>query len=335
MKDRRSASCARLRLLAVMIAAIAGITSAGWADARQNGKPAIGFLAFAESGCKNAAFHRGMKELGYEDGKNWVFKCVHSDGKYERLDAAAAKVAAMTPDIFVVFGHAPTKAAQRATKTIPIVMSASGEPVEMKIVQSLARPGGNITGVSYYANELNSKRLEFLASMVPGFRRLGMLLHRGLPRDLAEAYIQNSAETGKVLGFSSHVVEYSSAADIDKAFGEMRRLGVQGVFVAPTREVKAEIQRIAELGLKFRLPVVHFRKSFPAAGGLMSYGPDYNILYHRTAWYVDRILKGARPADLPVEQPARFELHVNTATAKALGLKVPESLLLLADKVIE
>jgi len=329
MSDKRRIRLS-VQLLAVMIAAISGAVSA-----RQDGKPVVGFLAFNAKGCASEPFHRGMKELGYEDGKNMVFKCVHSDGRYDRLDVAAAKVAAMKPDVFVVFGHAPTKAAQRSTKKIPIVMSTSGEPVEMKIVRSLAYPGGNITGVSYYANELNSKRLEFLTMMVPGLKRLGMLLHAGLPEDLAQAYIKNSAETGKALGFSSHVVEYSNVADIGRAFEEFKRLGVQGVFVAPTRANKAEIERIAELGLKNRLPTVHMRKEFPAAGGLMSYGPDYNVLYHRTAWYVDRVLKGVRPADLPVEQPARFELHINAATAKALGLKVPGSLMMLADKVTE
>jgi putative ABC transport system substrate-binding protein len=214
-------------------------------------------------------------------------------------------------------------------------MSASGEPVAMGFVQSLARPGGNITGVSYYAPELTLKRLELLKSMAPNLKRLAVLTHSGLPQELAGAYLRDCEAAGKVLGFTVHVVKYSKLEDIDNAFAEMKQLDVQGVFIAPTREVKAETERMAQLGLKHRLPIVHSRKTFVPAGGLMAYGPDYSVLYHRAAFYVDRILKGAKPGELPVEQPARVELHLNLATAKALGMQVPESLLLRADKVIE
>jgi len=303
--------------------------------AAQDGKPVIGFLAFEPGGCKNAAFHKGMKELGYEDGKNMVFVCRHSEGRYERLDATAAELIKEKPDLLVVFGHAPSQAVQRVTKTIPVIMSTSGEPVAMGLVQTMARPGGNITGVSYYATELNIKRLEFLKSVVPGLKRLGVLLHAGLPQDLAGAYLRDSETAGKAMGFSVHPVKYSKVEDIDDAFVEMKKIDVQGVLVAPTREVKAETRRVIQQGLQHHLPIVHSRKSFAAGGGLMSYGPDYSVLFHRTAFYVDRVLKGAKPAELPVEQPARFELHINVATARQLGLTVPESLLLRADKVIE
>ena len=317
------------------LAGVLLLVAGGPVLARQDGKPVIGFLAFEAGGCKSEPFHRGMRELGYEDGKNMIFVCRHSEGRYERLDAAAAELAAAKPDVVVVFGHAPSQAARRATKTIPIVMSTSGEPVAMGFAQSLARPGGNITGVSYYATELNIKRLEYLKSIVPSLKRLGVLLHSGLPQDLAGAYLRDSEAAGKAMGFSVHVVKYSTLEEIDGAFAEMKKLAVQGVLIAPAREVKAETQRLAELGLQYRLPVVHSRKSFPPVGGLMSYGPDYAVLYHRTAFYVDRVLKGAKPAGLPIEQPARFELHINLGTAKALGLKVPDTLRLRADKVIE
>lgn len=311
------------------------LSATGPVLARPDGKPVIGFLAFEAGGCKSEPFHRGMRELGYEEGKNMVFVCRHAEGRYDGLDAAAAEVLAAQPDVLVVFGHAPSQAAQRATKTVPIVMSSSGEPVAMGFVQSLARPGGNITGVSYYATELNIKRLEFLKSVVPGLKRLGVLLHSGLPQDLAGAYLRDSEAAGKAMEFSVHVVKYSNLEEIESAFAEMKKLDVQGVLVAPTRELKAETQRVADLGFQYRLPVVHSRKSFPPAGGLMSYGPDYAVLYHRTAFYVDRVLKGAKPTELPIEQPSRFELHINQATAKALGLRLPETLLLRADKVIE
>lgn len=317
------------------LASLILVVAHGPVPAKQDGKPVVGFLAFEPGGCKNEAFHRGMRELGYEDGRNMVFVCRHSEGRYELLDATAAELIKQKPDVLVVFGHAPSQAAQRVTRTIPVVMSTSGEPVAMGLVQSMARPGGNITGVSYYATELNIKRLEFLKSVVPELKRLGVLLHAGLPQDLAGAYLRDSKAAGKAMGFSVHPVKYSKVEDIDDAFGEMERLDVQGVLVAPTREVKAETQRVIKNGLQHRLPIVHSRKSFASGGGLMSYGPDYPVLFHRTAFYVDRVLKGAKPADLPVEQPARFELHINVATAKTLGLQVPESLLLRADKVIE
>ncbi len=319
--------CLRLTLGALMLAACA--------PAQSNGNPVIGFLAFEPGGCRNEAFHRGLREFGYEVGSNLTLKCVHSEGRYDRQDAAAVELVAQKPDAIVVFGHAPTQAAQRATRTIPIIMSTSGEPVSMKLVHSLTRPGGNITGVSYFASELNIKRLEYLKSVVPGLKRLAMLLHAKLPSDMAGAYLRDSEAAGKALGFSVHVVRYAGLEDLDAAFAEMKGLDVQGVFVAPIREVGAETRRMAELGLRHRLPVVHSRPSFAPAGGLMSYGPDYTILWRRTAYFVDRILKGAKPADLPVEQPSRFELHINMRTARALALKVPESLLLRADKVIE
>lgn len=316
-----------------VLALLIGIPLAGFA--KQDGKPVIGFLAFESGGCKNPAFHRGMKELAYEEGKNMIFVCRHSEGRYELLDATVADLLKAEPDVLVVFGHAPGQAAQRATKTVPIVLTASGDPVGMGFAQSLARPGGNITGVSYYATELNIKRLEMLKSMVPDMKRLAVLLHSGLPQDLAGAYLRDCEAAGKTLGFTVHVVRYSKLEEIDRAFEAMKKLGAQGVFIAPTREVKAETQRVADLGLQHKLPIVHSRKSFTPLGGFLSYGPDYPVLYHRTAYYVDRVLKGANPGELPIEQPARFELHINMATARKLGLQVPESLLLRADKVID
>jgi len=319
----------------LLVAACAVATMPGIATARQDGKPVIGFLAFEPGGCRNAAFHRGMRELGYVDGQNMVFLCRHASGRYEELDAAVRDLLDTKPDVLVVFGHAPARAAQRATRELPIVASTSGEPVSMGFAQSLARPGGNITGVSYYAPELNLKRLEFLKQIVPDLSRLAVLMHSGLPSDLGDAYLRDCEEAGRTLGFSIHVVKFGALEEIDAAFAKIDSLGAQGVFVAPTREVRAETQRMADLGLQYHLPVVHSRKSFPATGGLLSYGPDYPQLYFRTAWYVDRILKGANPADIPIEQPARIELHINLATARAIGVDVPEAILLRADKIIE
>ena len=294
--------------------------------------PRIGFIAFEPGGCRNAAFHKGMRELGYVEGKNFMFDCRHAEGRYDGLDVTATDLVRDKPDVIVAIGHAPALAMQRATKTIPIVTCASGEPVELGLVQSLARPGGNVTGVSYFNTELNIKRLELLKAAVPHLKRLAMLKHAGIPGELTAAYQRDTEAAGKILGFEVKVVKFAKLEDLDRAFEEIVRFGADGVFVAPMREVHAETKRLIELSHRHRLPVVHFRKSFAKGGGLMSYGVDYAILHHRTAAYVDKILKGADPAELPVEQPARFELVVNLKTVEALGLQLPGSLLLRADE---
>lgn len=296
--------------------------------------PRIGFLAFQEGGCRNEPFHQGLRELGYVEGKNFTFDCRHAHSRFEALDAAAVELVRAKPDVIVVFGHAPTRAAQRATKEIPIVMSASGEPVEMGLVQSLARPGGNITGVSYFNTELNIKRLEYLKTLVPNLKRLAVLMHAGIPTELADAYLRDCETAGKALGFGIQVVKFTKLEDLDEVFAEMSRFGAQALFVAPMREVAAETKRLVELSNHHRLPTIHFRKAFAKEGGLMSYGADYAVLYRRTATYVDKILKGAKPAVLPIEQPARFEFVINAKAAKALGLTIPPELLVRADEVI-
>ncbi len=305
------------------------------ANAQPAGKiPRIGFLAFQEGGCRNKPFHDGLRELGYVEGKNFTFDCRHAHGQFEALDAAAAELVHAKADVIVVFGHAPSRAAQRATKEIPIVISASGEPVEMGFVQSLGRPGGNITGVSYFYTELNIKRLEYLKTLVPKLKRMAVLVHAGVPTELTNAYLQDCEAAGKALGFEIQVVKFTSLEDLDRAFAETVRSGAQGLFVAPMREIAAETKRLVELSNHHRLPTIHFRKPFAKEGGLMSYGADYAVLYHRTAAYVDKILKGAKAAELPIEQPARFEFVINLKTAKALGLTIPPELLLRADEVI-
>lgn len=297
--------------------------------------PRIGFIAFEPGGCGNPAFHRGLRELGYVDGENMVFECRHAEGKFEGLDAAVAELVRAKPDVIVAFGHAPTRAVQRATKDIPIVMIASGEPVELGFAQSLARPGGNMTGVSYYNTELNIKRLELLKTVVPNFKRLAVLVHAGVPEDLASAYIRDAEAAAGALRFDAKVVRFRTLEDLDRAFEEMGRFKADGVYVAPMREVAAETRRLVELSKRHHLPVVHFRKPFPKAGGLMSYGVDYATLYHRTAMYVDRILKGANPAELPIEQPATLEFVINLRAADELGLTIPQGLLLRADELIQ
>jgi putative ABC transport system substrate-binding protein len=204
----------------------------------------------------------------------------------------------------------------------------------MGFVQSLARPGGNITGVSYFNTELNIKRLEFLKETLPDLKRLAVLVHASIPSDLTDAYLRDCRAAGRNFGFDVQVVKFRKLEEFDRAFKDMIAAGVQALFVAPMREVAAETRRLAELSVRHRLPTIHFRKTFPKEGGLMSYGADYPTLYHRTATYVDKILNGAKPAELPVEQPARFEFLINLKTARALGITIPHELLLRADEVI-
>jgi len=297
--------------------------------------PVIGFLAFNAKGCHNANLERGLRELGYTEGRNYKFECRHADGHYDGLDPAARELAAARPDVIVVFGHAATLALHRATTEIPIVMLSSGEPVSVGFARSLAHPGGNMTGVTDFSIELNIKRLELLKSAVPMLRRLAILVHSGLPADLAAAFLRDSEAAGRQFGFSVHVVNFSRLEDLDGAFDQMEAAADQALLVAPMREVPAETARLVELSHKHRLPTVHLRKSFVLAGGFMSYAVDYSILQHRAAFFVDQILNGARPGNLPIEQPARFELYINSASARLLDVELPESLVLRADKVVE
>lgn len=314
---------------------VLGLALCRLADAQPAEYPTIGFLAFDAKGCHSEAFQGGLRRLGLVENKNFSLVCHHADGNYSRLDGAARELVRTRPDVLVVFGHAATQALQRATRDIPIVMLSSGEPVASGFAQSLSRPGGNMTGVTDFTLELNLKRLELLRTAVPSLRRLAVLVHTGLPEDLAASFLRDAGTAGRQLGFGVQVVKFTGLDDLPQAFDAMKRLGAQALLVAPMREVPAETRRLVELSYRYRLPTMHLRKSFVIAGGLMSYGVDYPALHQRTALYVQRILAGEKPGDLPIEQPSRFEFYINSSSARNLGLLLPESLLLRADKVIE
>jgi len=297
--------------------------------------PRVSLLAFNEMGCPNQAVQDGLRELHYIDGQNIRLDCRHAHGRYADLDAVAAELVRSKPNVIVTIGHAQSQAARRATRAIPIVMLASGEPVAAGLVASFAHPGGNVTGLSYFSTELNLKRLEFLKAMVPGLKRLGILIDPTAPKDLNESYVRDARTAGQVLGFEILVFQMSAVADLDQVFKKMASKKIGAVFVPPKLRHPGEIERIADLARRYRLPTMHYVKTFPEIGGLMSYGADYVLLQRRAAIYVDKILRGARPADLPVEQPTQFILAINVKTARELGLSVPKSLLARADKVIE
>lgn len=299
-------------------------------------KARIGIFAFsnASGDCQNKAFTEGLFELGYVEGKNIVTDCQHVSG-HQEIDSAVAELVRRRPDVIVAFGHAPALAARRATRDIPIVMSSSGEPVAAGLVTSLVRPGGNVTGVSYYNTELNAKRLELIKAVLPGVKRVALIRDPHAPPDLIDVYARHSREAAKTLELELHLVDVNSPDELDARFAQMARDKIEAVFIMPFHTLFKEIPRIALLAKLHKLPTMHCHKSFVTAGGLMFYGVDYAVQHRRMAAYVDKILRGANPADLPIEQPARFEFHLNRTAADLLGLRLSPAVLLRANKVIE
>jgi len=303
------------------------------AETEQAGKVFhIGELVFGVCPGSDATFHGAMRDVGYIEGRNVVFECRSANEDYDRLPQAATELALHKVDVIVALNHPAARAAHQATKTIPIVMVASGDPVGAGLVASLRQPGGNVTGLSYYATELTAKRLELLKELIPTTRRIAALSNPAL------AYLpfpQDTKAAGQRLGIEANFVEVRDVHDLDSAFEAMARERPDAVFILPDLMLGRQAKRIAELALTHRLPTMSWGRWFVSAGGLVAYAADYKAMERRAADYVDKILRGAKPADLPVEQPTNFELVINLKTAKALGLAIPQSLLLRADQLIE
>ena len=279
------------------------------------------------------ALLRGMRELGYVEGKNLTIEWRFAGGKYERLPDLAAELMQLKVDAIVVTGGPATKAAQKATATIPIVMVNNNNPVGDGFVASLAHPGGNTTGLTTMAGELNPKHLEMLRGMVPKLSRVAFLAN---PANPAYATTLKNIQAGaRSVGVTLLPLEARTPQEIEQAFAAMTREKAGACIVHADGFLNQQRRQIAELALKHRLPSIFGRREYAEAGGLMSYGPNYADNYRRGAIFVDKIFKGAKPGDIPVEQPTIFELFINGKTAKALGLKIPQSLLISADKVIE
>ena len=296
----------------------------------------IGFLAWDAASCRSEAFMTGLRELGYDEGRNVVIDCHHADGRHEGLAPAAAESVRRRPDVIVAITHDYAEAARRVTQDIPIVMIVGGDPVAAGLVASLARPGGNITGVGHFSPELNAKRLELLKAVSPRIKRVAVLVFGpDKTSDLGRFNLRDTAQAAKALGLALQVIEVSGAEELDRAFDEIVAARADAVYVLPNRLFAVQMQRIADLAVWHRLPTIHFYEKFPEVGGLMAYGVDFQAVHRRATVYVDKILKGANPAELPIEQATRFELVINLETARELGLKVPQALLLRADKVIE
>jgi putative ABC transport system substrate-binding protein len=316
-----------------------GGAAAAWplaARAQQAGKVArLGWLRLgsaANFAGRVEALRTGLRELGYVEGKDIVIEFRWPE-TVDQLSEFAAELVRMNVDIIFASSSIEVGAVRQVTKTIPIVFATHADPVGLGHVASLARPGGNITGLSMLATDLTAKELEILKEVVPHATRFGVLFSPAQPSHAPALQAAEVASTK--LGVALHMVPAQSVEDFAAAFAAMAQEGADGVFVAGSSLTASHPVRLAELALKHRLPSMFVSREIVEAGGLMSYAPDLRDLTRRAATYIDKILKGAKPADLPVEQATKFELMVNNKTAKAIGLTIPESILVRADEVIE
>jgi ABC-type uncharacterized transport system substrate-binding protein len=306
------------------------------ARAQQPGKlPTIGFLGQSTRSAMSewtAAFVQRLRELGWTDARNIAIEYRWAEGRDERFAQIAAEFVRLKVDIIVTSGTPQVLAVKQATSVIPIVFASSGNPVAGGLVASLARPGGNATGLSSVVPDLAGKRLELLREVVPGLRWLAIIGNVGNPLTVLEmGEVQAAAGT---LGLQVHKLEIRRAQDIAPALEALKGLA-DALYVCIDALVNARRIQINTSALGARLPTMHGSRDYVEAGGLMSYGPNYPDLFRRAADYVDKILRGAKPGDIPVEQPTKFDLIINITTAKALGLEIPPALLARADEVIE
>jgi putative tryptophan/tyrosine transport system substrate-binding protein len=309
------------------------------AEAQQTARiPRIGFLAgnLAAGQHLAASFRQGLHELGYDEGRNIVIEYRDAKGDADRLPALATELVALKVDVILAAGTQHVLAAKQATTTIPIVFADVADPVARGFVTSLARPGANMTGLSNLNTDLVGKWLELLKQAVSGIKRVAFLWQRAyLPERAEKDVLRQAALAAKALGVRLQFVEVGRPEDFDRTFAEMKRDRVDAVIVWGGALFISERRRIAELATRNQLPSSYPMSEFVDVGGLISYGPNVADNFRRAAGYVDRILKGAKPADLPVEQSSTLELVINVKTAKALGLTLPPSLLQRADRVVD
>ena len=306
-------------------------------DAQQPGKvPRIGYLSGGNSSSDNSAlneaFRQGLRELGYVEGKNVAIEWRYAEGKLDRVPALAAELVRLKVDVIVTGGQGATGPAHEATNTIPIVMTQDPDPVRNGFVASLARPGGNVTGFSTLAPEISGKQMELLKEIVPKLARVAVL---GTSTNPANA--QSLREVEVAAGALAVKLQYQDVRDrrdIETAFRAASKERPDAVLAVGSPVLNAHRTQIADLAIKSRLPTMYWRADIVEAGGLMSYGVSFADLNRRAATYVDKILKGAKPADLPVEQPKKFELVINLKTAKQIGVTIPPNVLARADRVI-
>ena len=319
-------------LIAVVLLAL-GVT----AEAQQTKKvPRIGWLLFdspsSANTARNEAFRQGLSDLGYIEGQNLIIEHRYAEGKVDRLPDLAAELVRLKVDAIFATSTASVQAAKKATTTVPIV-SVSGDPVGLGLVASLARPGGNVTGLADFTSELAGKRLELLKEVVPRVSRVAVLWNPDGPS--SNLRMRETEAAAASLGIKLQPVDVREPNDFEHAFAALKKDRADALFYLRSPLMANQVKRIVELAAKNRVPGMYDASEFPEAGGLMSYGTMLADLDRRAATYVDKILKGAKPADLPVEQPTKFEFVINLKAAKQIGLMIPPNVLARADKVIK
>ena len=318
-----------LVLLTVPLAAEAPPAGKVWRIGVLGGRPA---LESAESP-RGTSFRQGLRALGYVEGQNIALEWRLSGGQAERLPGLAAELVRLPVDVIVAGDNPAIAAAQQATSTIPIVMGLAMDPVRTGFVGSLARPGGNITGLTFQGTDIQGKALQLLKDAVPTVSRMAVLWDATEPGRLVQA--TEAEEAARALGLEVHLLGVRSPAELESLFMVMARERVDAVLVHPSQMIGLHHTRLAALAAQSRLTTIGLTRAWVEAGGLMSYGPRYLDLFRRAASYVDKLLRGTPAADLPVEQPLKFQLVINLKTAKALGLTLPPTLLIQADEVIQ
>jgi putative tryptophan/tyrosine transport system substrate-binding protein len=311
----------------------------GWPSAvraQQKAMPVIGFLGLGSPGpaaSNVAAYRKGLSETGYVEGQNVAIEYRWAEGRYDRLPALAADLVVRKVDVIVTSGTPGIEAAKSATSTIPVVFFGGGDLVAAGVIASLARPGGNLTGFSIMAMELMPKRLELLSEMVPESKVIALLVNPN--NAAAEPTIRDVEEAARAKGVQLHILKASTESEIDAAFATLVQGQARALVVSADSFFITRREQLVALAARYAVPAIHEWREWVSAGGLISYGPSLAGLWRQVGIYAGKILKGAKPADLPVQQPTTFELVVNLKTAKALGLTVPPSILARADEVIE
>jgi putative ABC transport system substrate-binding protein len=326
-----------LRLVFSIGLMLGGLFTPVCGDAQDAARTArIGYIAPTPKGAPYHAFLQGLRDLGYVEGRTVVIEYRSAEGKLDRLPILAAELVDLKVEVIVAATTVVALATKQATRTIPIVFPAVSDPVATGLVAGFARPGANVTGLSFFNPELVGKSMELLKQAAPGLKRVAVLWEpAGTAEHQGKALLKAADVAARTLKVWLHVVEAQGPADFDRAFADMIRARADALLVLTSTTFIQERERLANLAAKNRLPAVYPIRDFVDVGGLMSYAPNLLDQFRRAATYVDKILKGAKPADLPVEQPSKFELVINLKAAKALGLTIPPSLLARADQVIE
>jgi len=300
------------------------------------GSMVTGSLQSPEARVQLDAFRQGLRQLGYTEGRNIAIEYRGADGRIERFPNLAAELVRLEVDLIFAANTRAALAARQATSTIPIVSAVMGDPVEDGLVASLAQPGGNVTGLTFLAPELTAKRMQLLKDALPNVSRVAALWHPGAYGERTmDDMLKATESAARTLGVQLQLIEVRAAGELERAFSTMMKERAEALFLFPTPMLFLARRRIIELAATNRLPSVSQAREFVELGGLIAYGANINDLFRRSTVYVDKILKGAKPADLPVEQPTRFELVVNLKTAKTLGIDLPLGLMIRADEMIE